>query len=59
MNVAKQIKAYEDRNYNQWRITTESVLPDILKSNLIVKPSGKTEATVMVPTLTGGEVGKL
>lgn len=51
------MKSYEDMKYNAWRIEVESTLPDILKNNLLAKPQGKTEVTVMVPLLSGGDVG--
>ena len=51
------MKAYEDMKYNAWRIEVENTLPDILKNNLLAKPHGKTEVTVMVTTLSGNDVG--
>jgi dynein heavy chain len=59
LNVARQMKAFEDTKYNAWRIDVENILPDILKNNLLVKPNDKIEVTVMVPLLSGHDVGML
>ena len=57
LNVARQMKAYEDTKYNAWRIEVENTLPEILRRNLLVKPPEKIEVTVMVPTISGNEIG--
>jgi hypothetical protein len=51
------MKSYEDMKYNAWRIEVENNLPDILKNNLLAKPQGRTEVTIMVSTLSGNDVG--
>ncbi|KAL3856163.1 hypothetical protein ACJMK2_010948 [Sinanodonta woodiana] len=39
LSVGKQMKAYEDMKYEQWREHVEQVLPSLLKRNLLVKPT--------------------
>ena len=41
--VAKQMKAYEDQLYEQWRENVEAVLPALLKRNLLIKPSERQQ----------------
>jgi len=36
--VAKQMKAYEDLLYEQWRQQVEATLPTLLKRNLLALP---------------------
>ena len=38
LDVAKQMKAYEDVLYEQWRQQVEATLPTLLKHNLLAKP---------------------
>uniref|UniRef100_H3BAL0 Dynein axonemal heavy chain 10 n=1 Tax=Latimeria chalumnae TaxID=7897 RepID=H3BAL0_LATCH len=42
LEVAKQMKEYEDKKYERWREETEQILPGLLKKSLLVKihPSG-------------------
>ena len=44
MSVAKQMKAYEDHLYEEWRTQVEIALPGLLKRNLLVKPTDKQTA---------------
>ena len=39
MSVGKQMKAYEDQKYEQWKDHVEQILPSLLKKNLIIKPT--------------------
>ena len=48
MSVAKQMKAYEDHLYEEWRTQVEIALPGLLKRNLLVKPTDK-QAAVAAP----------
>ena len=41
LSVAKQMKAYEDHLYEQWRENVEAILPALLKRNLLIKPHDK------------------
>ena len=41
LHVAKQMKAYEDHLYEQWKEGVEAVLPSLLKRNLLIKPHEK------------------
>ena len=38
LQVAKQMKAYEDTLYDQWRENVEQILPSLLRRNLLTKP---------------------
>ena len=49
MSVAKQMKAYEDHLYEEWRTQVEIALPGLLKRNLLVKPTDKQPA-IAAPT---------
>ncbi|NXT19036.1 DYH10 protein, partial [Syrrhaptes paradoxus] len=35
LQVAKSMKEYEDKKYNQWREETEQILPLLLKNTLL------------------------
>ena len=37
LRIAKQMKAYEDDLYKNWRAATETNLPNLLRRNLLVK----------------------
>ena len=39
LSVAKQMRAYEDQLYEQWRQQVEAALPSLLKRNLLAKPA--------------------
>ncbi|XP_006894689.1 PREDICTED: dynein heavy chain 10, axonemal [Elephantulus edwardii] len=39
LEVAKRMKDYEDRKYEQWRELTEQVLPNLMKKSLLTKPA--------------------
>ncbi|XP_064619187.1 dynein axonemal heavy chain 10-like isoform X2 [Lineus longissimus] len=43
LHVAKQMKAYEDHKYEQWKDNVEQVLPSLLKRNLLIKPAEKLQ----------------
>jgi dynein heavy chain, axonemal len=58
LTVAKQMKAYEDQKFSEWRVSVESILPIILNGNLLTKPVEKTELVMMVPTADANEIGK-
>ena len=44
LHVAKQMKAYEDQLYEQWKESVEHILPGLLRRNLLVKPTVKEVA---------------
>ncbi|XP_071945421.1 dynein axonemal heavy chain 10-like [Antedon mediterranea] len=50
LGVAKQMKEYEDKKYEVWREHVESILPGLLKRNLLAKPS---ETGQRLPTASG------
>jgi len=51
LTVAKQMKAYEDLLYEQWRQQVEATLPSLLKRNLLAKPGS------VKPDTKAGETG--
>ena len=61
LHIAKQIKAFEDLKYNEWKVHVEAILPDILKTNLLVKAGSvnpnKVENTLVMPLNTDPETG--
>lgn len=48
LEVGRMMKAYEDMKYEQWRDTTEQVLPALMKKSLLAKVR-------IVPGLVAGE----
>ena len=50
------MKMYEDLKFNEWRIEITSILPDILKANLLVKPKNRSE-NLLLPQNTDPETG--
>lgn len=50
------MKAFEDAKYNEWRLSVEATLPELLKSNLLSKPPERTEK--VLPSAIDGETGK-
>ena len=48
LHVAKQMKAYEDQLYEQWREGVEHILPGLLRRNLLVKPILKDSSASVV-----------
>ncbi len=58
--IAKQIKAFEDFKYNEWKCNVESTLPEILKTNLLIKASqlNKTANPLILPLNSDPETGK-
>jgi dynein heavy chain len=62
LHVAKQMKAYEDHKYEQWKDYVEQVLPSLLKRNLLIKPAEKLQQqqeSGEATTLDKEEGGKL
>ena len=53
MSVAKQMKAYEDHLYEEWKTQVEVMLPSLLKRNVLVKPTDKQMAAVPLPEESG------
>ena len=49
------MKAYEDFKYNEWRVIIENTLPEILKTNLLVK--GASDLNLVMPLNTDPETG--
>ncbi len=49
------MKAYEDIKYNEWRINIENTLPEILKTNLLVKEAG--DKNLVLPLNVDPETG--
>ncbi|XP_006149290.1 dynein heavy chain 10, axonemal [Tupaia chinensis] len=43
LEVAKTMKEYEDKKYEQWKETTEQVLPSLMKKSLLTKSSTSAE----------------
>jgi dynein heavy chain len=56
LSIARQMKAYEDVKYNEWRINIENTLPEILKTNLLVKDAG--DKNLVLPLNTDPETGR-
>jgi hypothetical protein len=57
LSIARQMKAYEDIKYNEWRINIENTLPEILKTNLLVKEAG--DKNLVLPLNVDPETGNL
>lgn len=57
MSIARQIKSYEDGKYYEWSATVENILPDILKTNLLVKPKDKIDPSLIMPANTDPDTG--
>lgn len=57
MEVAKQLKAFEDTKYFEWRFNVENVLPEILKTNILVKARDKPNANLVMPINTNPHTG--
>jgi hypothetical protein len=53
------MKSFEDAKYNEWRTNTENILPDLLKSNLLIKPRDMIEHNLVLPVNKDPETGKL
>ena len=53
------MRAFEDAKYNEWRVQVESKLPEILKSNLLIKPKDKDKLELAMPANVDPETGKL
>ena len=52
--VAKQMKAYEDQLYEQWKENVQAVLQTLLKRNLLIKPD-RTQVTSIEQTTNNDE----
>ncbi|XP_077995609.1 dynein axonemal heavy chain 10-like isoform X2 [Glandiceps talaboti] len=48
LDVAKQMKEYEDKKYEEWREYVEATLAGLLKRNLLAKPAQGTVSQVQV-----------
>ena len=58
MQIARQIKAYEDVKFHEWRINIENILPEILKTNLLIKPKYKpSETNLILPANVNPDTG--
>ncbi|XP_070572584.1 dynein axonemal heavy chain 10-like isoform X2 [Ptychodera flava] len=57
LDVAKQMKEYEDKKYEEWREYVEATLPGLLKRNLLAKPvqGSITQVQVEVTNTEEGE----
>ncbi|KAM9259890.1 dynein axonemal heavy chain 10 [Cariama cristata] len=51
LQVAKRLKQYEDRKYNQWRDRTEQILPLLLRNTLLTVITGGAATHVNLETL--------
>lgn len=58
MNIARLMKAYEDQKYNEWKANIEAILPEILKTNLLAKPSDKIDPNLIMPVNSDPETGR-
>ncbi|XP_049721902.1 dynein axonemal heavy chain 10 isoform X2 [Elephas maximus indicus] len=43
LEVGRRMKEYEDRKYDQWKETTEQILPTLMKKSLLTKSCSITE----------------
>lgn len=57
LSIARQIKAYEDMKYNEWKLTVENTLPEILKTNLLIKPKDRVDQNLILPANSDPETG--
>ncbi len=59
--VARQMKAFEDRLYEEWKTQVEVILPGLLKRNLLIKPTDNPTASLPLigdegdPSIEAGE----
>ena len=53
------MKSYEDQKFNEWKVNVEIILPEILKTNLLVKPKDKLDQSLIVPSNTDPETGSI
>jgi hypothetical protein len=51
------MKVYEDSKFNEWRVEIQNILPDLLKTNLLIKPKNKQELNLALPQNTDPETG--
>jgi hypothetical protein len=51
------MKVYEDSKFNDWRVEIQSILPDLLKTNLLIKPKNKHDLNLALPQNTDPETG--
>ena len=49
------MKDYEDRKYEQWRETTEQILPTLMKKSLLTKVHLFRSETVFLPRESHGQ----
>ncbi|NWS51375.1 DYH10 protein, partial [Chunga burmeisteri] len=52
LQVAKRLKQYEDRKYNQWRDRTEQILPLLLRNTLLTVITGGASSVTEEPLTT-------
>ncbi|XP_077015711.1 dynein axonemal heavy chain 10 isoform X3 [Tamandua tetradactyla] len=45
LEVGRRMKEYEDRKYEQWKETTEQILPNLMKKSLLTKSSAIADET--------------
>jgi hypothetical protein len=51
------MKSFEDAKYNEWRINIGNILPDLLKSNLLIRPKDMIDHTLILPVNKDPETG--
>ena len=60
LHIAKQMKAYEELRSEQWRLDTESIVPDLLKMNLLVKPKkASVDVSAFLPANKDPDTGRV
>ena len=47
LRIAKQMKAYEEDLYKNWRAATELTLPNLLRRNLLIKVDGQANSYIV------------
>jgi hypothetical protein len=55
--AAKEMKAYEDAKFDEWRVHVEEILPELLKANLLIKPKHNKNSNIPVLTSVDQETG--
>ncbi len=58
LGIAKQMKAYEDLKYHEWKLNVENSLPDLLKTNILIKLKDKMSSDLILPANKDPETGK-
>jgi hypothetical protein len=57
LEIARKLKFFEDSKFNEWRLNVESILPSILKKNLLIKPKYKPDYNLALPSNADQETG--